>query len=412
MAGGTTVVLTPTTPPVPAVGTALHTPRTTAYDVLQRLTDYAGSSGGAEIAREASRALLAGYREFATAHHWSYFYQHGRLNTNAQYTTGTVAYLQSSGTYPYQLTLTGGTWPSWAASGSLRIGTVTYDVATRVSDTVLTLDSVLTPATDLDAGTSYTLYQDTYTMPADFVAADQGFADISWGGMDYVHPSKWLQVTRYYYSASNTPRFYTFTGDPRNPGRICLRLFPFPDSSRTVDFVYQRRPRVINIISYTTGTATVASGTTPSTVTGTSTVWTANMAGSILRLSADQANLPTGLEGATPYADERTIGVFTSATEVTVDVPLAADYTAVKYRISDPIDVEDGAMLNAFVRCCEKHLATQRTMKNLPLAEKAYLTALVQAREADSRSFATRVAGMGGPLRQRMATMPRGADIS
>ena len=136
------------------------------------------------------------------------------------------------------------------------------------------------------------------------------------------------------------------------------------------------------------------------------------MEGSVIRLSNDATNLPTDLAGSNPSGVERTIKLWTSATQLTVDESISSAFSAVKYQISDPIDIEDGAMLEAYFRCCEKHVAIMRRLKDADDCASRYVEALIRAEEADSRSFAGRVAGEGGPYRQRLANMPLGADVS
>jgi len=50
------------------------------------------------------------------------------------------------------VTLSGGTWPAWAAGAYIRIGEASSKVAQRVSATVLILDEIVNPGADLDAG--------------------------------------------------------------------------------------------------------------------------------------------------------------------------------------------------------------------------------------------------------------------
>ena len=45
------------------------------------------------------------------------------------------------------------------------------------------------------------------------------------------------------------------------------------------------------------------------------------------------------------------------------------------YTISDRVDIEEGAMLNAYFRCVEKHLGMDRTLKDKPSAAKQYAEA-------------------------------------
>jgi len=378
--------------------------RTTTVDMTSHLRDFIGTNVNSEAQRAIIRAIQAGSRELTNARPWSYLYKRHRIQTNATYSTGTIAIDVTGGSVEREVVLTGGTWPSWAGNGTLKVSNVTYEVFRRVSDSVLQLDSNVTTASDVAAATSYTLYQDTYTLPEDFVASDRSYAESSWGGMEYVQPNLWLQVARYSPSSSDTPRYYTFTGSPRDAARMCIRLFPYPDSAKTIDAIYHRRPRRITLESYSTGTVSVTSGAT--TVTGSGTVWTTSMEGSVLRLSTDAVSTPTDIAGANPYVVERTIKLVSSATQLTVDESIGTTYTAVKYQISDPIDIEDGTMLEAYYRCCEKHLAVTRRFGDADACAQRYAESLIRAQEADSRSFAGRAAGGGYLGRQRLANMP------
>lgn len=378
-------------------------PRTTVTDMTSHLRDYLGTNVNNEAQRVLIRAIQAALRELANVRPWVYLTKRHRIFTNAPYSTGTVAFDYTGGSVERELTLTSGTWPTWAGNGTIAISNVTYDVFRRVSSSIVQLDSVISSAADISS-TSYTLYQDTYTMPADFVASDRAYAETSWGGMEYVQPNQWLQVTRYYRSSSDTPRYYTFMGSPRDSGRFCMRVFPYPDSAATIDVIYHRRPRQIYREKYETGTVTSSAGST--TVTGSGTSWDSSMEGSVIRLSSSTSTLPTDLAGSSPYVVERTVKLVSSATSLTVEESIDTTYTGVKYQISDPIDIDDGAMLEAFYRCCEKHVAIMRRLKDADEVGRRYVEALIRAEEADSRSFAGRVAGAGYLGRQRLANMP------
>jgi hypothetical protein len=389
-----------------------HTLRTTVWDVIEFLSDFMGNDAGGESQHVARWAIQESLREMANAFNWNYLYQHGRLQTNGQYTTGTIQVQVTSGPQPNYVTLTGGTFPTWTPYGTIRIGTVVYDVAQLIDSTHCTLVSNLAPVVDQAAGTAFTLFRDTYTLPADLVAMDEGFADVAWGSMEYVKPDVWLRVNRFYQSYSNTPRFYTVMGDPKVPNRLCLRIFPYPDQDRTIDFIYKRRPRAPALDKYEIGKATVDAINFPQTVTGSGTVWTASMVGSVIRLSSTTTP-PTGWYGSNPAVMEFNIQAVVSGTSLTTDdVATISLSTPVAYRISDPIDIEDGVMLNAFKALCQQYVAVNRNMDSkkdyIALAKRQ----MILAREGDSRSLAERMAGTGGPYRQRLARMPSGPDVS
>ena len=382
--------------------------RTTVQDAIEHLEDFFGADPSGTMARVARRAIRAALRDLANASNWSYYYYQGRLTINAVYSTGTITGDVTGGANENMVTLASGTWPTWAGSGCLRVANVVYNVDQRISSTILTLKSDLAPATDIAAGTTYKLYQDSYILPEDFVASGDGFYENSWGMMQFVRPDAWLRAHRYSDSGSSQPCLYTFMGDPRVPARLALRLFPQPLTATTLDYVYKRRPKQPQIDEYVTGTATTTSGSA-SVTGGGGTAWSSGMVGSLMRFYDTALHSPTGWEGGYPAVLERTIRSVTSATALTLTDTADRTLSAVKYRISDPIDVEDGAMAEAFLRCAEYHAGLLRRYEKMPMLKQAYVDALILAKEADSRSWASQSPSSGAWL-GRLADMPLGAD--
>lgn len=359
---------------------------TTFHDLLERSRFYLGANVSGQAVRDIKIAIANAVREFGNARKWVYYKTLGRIATVAPYRTGTIAYTQAT----RQVTLTGGTWPTWAAAGVINIDTVPYTVAARVSDMVLTLTATENPGADVAAGKLYELYQEAYDLPSDLVSAAD-FIEISGTlALLYVDPNEWL-TRQIRYTGPSTPGVYTITGSTEQRGVLAIRLHPPPSRIYPLAFMYHRRPRQLVIDEYTTGTASCTSGGT--TVTGVGTTFTAAMVGSDIRLGDDAVNLPTGNDGPERFAQERIIAAFTSATSVTVDEAFGQTLTGVRFRISDPVDVEDGAMQAALEACVYKHLAMNKRMENRRQAELDYRAALLTALEADSRSFAPQVAG-------------------
>ena len=175
----------------------------------------------------------------------------------------------TGGTYPNQVTLTGDMWPDWAAEGTyLRCaaadaagGTdmVAYRVAERKSATILTLDPVINPGVDLPAGTEFVLYRDTYLLPEDYIAQDQALYERNFGGMDYCHPREWLYENRYVF-AQGVPQRYTITGDGTTPAGSCSASSRGRMSSKTIDFIYKRRPRPAELVAASDGRVSMSAG--------------------------------------------------------------------------------------------------------------------------------------------------------
>jgi hypothetical protein len=92
-------------------------------------------------------------------HRWSFMDPMQTLATSLPYSTGTITIVAGV------VTLAGGTWPTWAAQGDLRVGGVSYSVGQRDSGTQLTLDDTTATAAAL---TTYELVQQGFDLPDDF----------------------------------------------------------------------------------------------------------------------------------------------------------------------------------------------------------------------------------------------------
>jgi hypothetical protein len=227
--------------------------------------------------------------------------------------------------------------------------------------------------------------------------------------MTRVNPDQLVAAQRLQASPAQ-PYLYTITKDPRRLGALSLRLYPAPDAVYAFDYSYRRSPRQLNVIGYTTGTASVTADST--TLTGTGTAWTSSMVGAIVRLSADAETIPTGVSGANPASLERMVSAYVSATELTLDAAATSTLTGVKHAISDPVDIEHGAMLNFLLRSIEKSFRAIRRLKPMQFEEELWHQAQISAYEADARNYESRSAMSDGPYRTRMAYMPTGPDVS
>jgi hypothetical protein len=401
---------------------------TTFYDLTNYLFDYLGENATDTARRDCKRAILTAYREISMSARWSYYLERLRLNTVAPLigdgSVISMAYDHTGGMVERQVTITGAIWPIWAGNGVLVIpvvqptppqlntstpsGSIIYQVAARVSDTVLQLTIQSNPGKDLAAGTPFTLYQDAYTLPSDFMATEEVINTNHFLRLWYEHPRVWLSRQRIIHTVA-APRIYTIFGDPHTFGGLTIRFFPAPDQAYALDAIYQRRPRPLVVEKADTGLATITSNSTA--VNGNGTAFTSQMVGSVMRFGTDGQNEPTDVAGASPAILERVITNFNSPTSVTIDRVAIDTLTNVKYNVSDPVDIEPGAMLNALLRCIEKQTAITRIMRNEKDAFAAYKEALILAREQDARSFQRRSPGAHADF-YRLRDFPRGSDVS
>ena len=359
-------------------------------DLRDHLLDYLGGSTDLMNERACRVAAQNGYRELAEIHRWSYYKLMGRIVTIAPYSTGTIQYANSTRT----VTLSGGVWPAWAARGVVRIDNVPYEVAVRVSDTEIVLGHAANPGADVAAGTVYQIYQETYRLPTDFVAMDDVVRLNSGIILMQVPQREWIRRQGILHSPSE-PRIFCVLGDPDYVGAMAIVLSPPPSRVWTASYLYQRRPQELKVLQYAEGTASVTVST--DAVTGVGASWTEDMEGSIIRFAADgdaEQDPPSGPSGKNPSVMDRMVMEVNNATSLTLDQAADRTLATVRYAISSPLDVEDGSMLTALFRECERQLRlTMRPARPSAGEDQIYAQAIERARENDNRDLSRKYAG-------------------
>lgn len=166
----------------------------------------------------------------ATAKDWPFLLRHGVIDFVAPYTTGTIAITTATTT----VTLSGGTWPSWAASGHLVIDSQLYEVASRDSDTQLTLSETFNGDT-ISAG-SYTLMQYRYTLPTDLLKIKEILLgdDWPWGTTSVAQARLDMAVSQHQWGRTG-PSLWAVSHN-------LFSVWPWPTTKRRVNLLYQILP--------------------------------------------------------------------------------------------------------------------------------------------------------------------------
>lgn len=366
-------------------------PLFTYKDAVDHLLQWNGGNPDPIARQDARRACSEALREVANCHRWSFYYGHGRVTTVASYETGTVAYDHTGGANERQLTLSGGTWPEWAAYGTVQISSVPYVVAKRVSDTILQLAEESNPGADVSSGTEYQIYRESYPLPPLWKHLCSPLVDATQARvLRFVDPKVWLNDQRWSRSPSQ-PFGFTIMGSRQLHGQNAIWMSPPPEAARTYDCVYLRAARPLVTEEYATGTVSCSSGS--ATLTGSGTAWTSAHKGAVVRLSPTSSAV-TNAYGSNPPAQERVIIEVASATSITVDSAFDQTLSAVKYVISDPVDVDLQSMLNLFLRLAEKRMGSFRHRTDMPELERIAIQEQMLAMAADNRWLSTRVAGL------------------
>jgi hypothetical protein len=362
----------------------------TFWDACDYVLDQVvGGAASPRNRRLAVDAVREAYAELPMRRNWRYYYRSWTVQTVASQTSGTIAYDYTGGSSERMMTLTSNTWPSDVTKYAIYIAGIRYTIDTRVSSTVITLGERDCPTTDIDAGTSYTLTRDTYEIP-DNCRTVFYLHDTNAPGrlLPCVEPSDIEHEQRIMRNTSLPLMFGCYRSELYS-GAMAIHFAPSPSSVRTYQGHAIFWPQPLKVLEYTNGTVATTSGST--TVTGTGTTFTQDHVGCIVRVSATaDPSIPTDLQGETykdrlnPYALQRVIKSVESTTSLTLEQAADATLTGSGFRISSKIDIEPGAMRNAFLRCCEARFSTQ-DRKGAQEREARYEKALTLAMCADQR---------------------------
>lgn len=352
----------------------------TFSDQVQQLVDtFTITSNTDRIGRLSRAAVRSAYNDLPTMLRWNYLLRRTQINTATPYSTGTITYDSDTRT----ITLDSGSFPTWAASGEILISRNVYSVEQRVNSTTLILASDRCPLDDITDDTAYTLVQTKYNLPVDFTEL-RAIVELErlWP-ITFLPPEEMLQRTQLWFDPSDI-LFFTIIGGVN--GRVQIQFAPPPVVARTYDVIYQAKPRPFGLNgAYSTGTATTTADST--TVNFSGSTLPLNVKGCVLRIAADDLKLPESDVGDNPSVEEHVILSRVSATQVLLETAATSSYTAVKFTIDDPIDIEPVAMRTLLDRMCESRMLRlhQSDIQRMGAADIAESMALHMAMQSDAR---------------------------
>lgn len=342
------------------------------YNLLLTTYQSATTKIGQSMAYE---AIACAYREIAGALPWSYLHKRTQINTNPAYSTGTVSYNATTNV----LTLTGGTWPSYASQSTLIINSNIYAIQTVLSSTTVSLVPGRAPVVNITGGTAFTMVQGEYVLPIDFLRTEYLVQVGSVWITKEVQPGSLLPTERIFYNPSR-PWVFMIHGSSYYAGRQCLTFAPPPDIAYPFDLAYFAQPRQRTLaVAYSAGTVS-ANGTS---VVGVGTAFTSSMAGCVLR-QGTTVSAPVGEFGANGSTNETIIASVQDATHLTLLTP-SVTTSGVGFVIDDYVDIDRVSMDELFCRLCESQFATLTRHNNRQQKKAEAMSALNVARARDVR---------------------------
>lgn len=176
----------------------------------------------------------------ATSKFWEYYKTYGDFTLRAPYTTGTLTMTNASTT----CTLATGTWPSWAASGKLKVGNKVYRIASRTSNSIVVLATAWAESTQ--SSLTYTLFQDEYALPTDCLKFGRPFAGQGWGWTgDASSMEAVLEAQNAFTFGLKYPSMFAVHGSG-GTSKLLIAPYPSGSSDEQLAFWYYRKPALLS----------------------------------------------------------------------------------------------------------------------------------------------------------------------
>ena len=359
----------------------------TMRDMIESMLDYTDAAPIESQQRRVRLAILNAYRELPQTHEWRYFKKHGRIQLDAPYSTGTVTYVASTG----NVTLSGGTWPTWARQGHLVFtGAITgssiiYKVAERLSATLIRLEPDFSPADSIAIGVAYKIYRSTYLLPGDILRLEDPQEESHWRGRGYVTPGEWMLLERRI-GGTQLPFVWTIMGSNDAYGQMQLAVHGYPATAQTLDIPYCRSARPLKLDGYSRYSS--MTGSTVTAISGNDVTLRvavdSDVIGAVFRISTSGASVePEGEHSVNAYLWQTTIYDRPTPTTLKLYDVFPTTYRAgIKFTISDPVDVAP-YMYGALMKMAEYELLLRTEPSRANAFRTAKIMALKEAMERD-----------------------------
>jgi hypothetical protein len=305
----------------------------TAQDLVDHLLTSTG--GGAQDGenRAVRAAVVHGIREVFQVRNWLWNVKTGSFTTGEVQATATMTFPSNSDIITVSPNNTGFVVGRLVAFGDGSFFDYTPRIVALPSSTTVRLDR-----SAVKAGTSTVRAQTYYDLPENVRDLDALVTETVGTLHHYVTPMEWLRL-EVNTKGAGQPFYYTIMKSDVNPDRYQVRFVGIPTDGTIVFYTYRYNPDPAKLMGYEpscrAGTASVAASST--TVTFTGTTLPPDLSDAVIRFGT-AANIPEPIGSMTPYVYERRITNRIDNNSVTIDSPLPAAVTSVKYTISDLID--------------------------------------------------------------------------
>lgn len=391
--------------------------QTLAIDALDMLQDFVGTNHIGRSQYDLKRAIISAVDVVSQENRWHYNRTPFVIETDAPQTSSTVSWSAST----RQLSITSGTFPSWAGYGTMHVeGVGVADVWHRLDSATLEFASDQSFGDQTISAASYTLFRDRYQLPFSVRQVGEPIEFTSGWNPRHVDLGQLLHH-RALSPQTGTPIMYSLARDASSPGSAMLYLYPAPDTSALWSMTINRSPRQIFIWGTETDASagTIALSDGSANIAGTEQSWVnlgRKLIGSVIRWGTSTTQLPTGPEGEYPYREQSMIARTSGSDTLVMPANFTlTEYTptGLKYRISDPVDLE-ASTLQAFWTRCKLELCRQRLREHgelIPALERDYAAKIAMARSSANYRRDRQPHGGGRGVWRRLSSFPSGADV-
>lgn len=307
----------------------------TLQDLVAHVMDTYDLTDNSVDMRRAIRSSLWGYQQATTRHQWTIYDSQTVMYFNEKYETGTIS-IDSAGV----VTLSGGTFPSWAYLGSIYLGEEkSYRVKTRDGDTQVTLENWTGQS---ETGLTYVLRQDRVLLPDEVRQVYDVWNETEDWSLKILDPNTfrdWDKPTIYSGSDPYAATFRSVLVDGQF--KTEFRISPGASAAVELDIAYNRKPKMAKVL------ATGLASATSEVVTLVSPLPLGpSIVGAILRHGggkAPTADFSFGIQTPQLATFEGVVSSQASTTQFTV--PGITDFSEECIVITDILDIPEYAML-------------------------------------------------------------------
>ncbi len=311
----------------------------TLHQLAHRLSLRSGNDASERMQALMVRAIQDAIRALPGVYDWNYFKRQARFNTTTQIDP-TVDYDFTGGTYERMLTITSDdVWPADATYGEVHISDRSYRIASRISDTIVTLESDFAPTEDLTDST-VKWERRSYHFSREITKMHFLHSITANRSVQFLPTTEFQNADRVRWTGGTTT-YFTWQNSGNRFGSSEIILLPSPVTSETFEATATVNPHIPRIALISGEEASTTANST--TVTCSDGAFTDKLIGTIFRRGRTE-EAPSHFDSE-DYDFEAFVVAVPSTTSLILSEAAPSTASDRGYAISSPIDIHASTML-------------------------------------------------------------------